>query len=74
MVELPVAMKETLAQPTNSMAAYATPMAGAAAQAMMASPKPVPAMIIERSPVRPRAAVNSPPTTAPMPIAAVRKP
>ncbi len=38
------------------------------------APKPVEAMIIGRSPVRPRAAVNRPPITAPIPIAAVMKP
>jgi hypothetical protein len=40
----------------------------------MAAPKPVDAMIIGRSPVRPRAAVNRPPITAPIPMAAVMKP
>jgi hypothetical protein len=39
-----------------------------------AVPGPAEAMIIGRSPVRPRAAVNSPPITAPTPIAAVMKP
>ena len=40
----------------------------------MAAPKPAEATIIGRSPVRPRAAVNRPPITAPTPIAAVMKP
>ena len=40
----------------------------------MATPNPAEAMIIGRTPVRPRAAVNRPPMTAPTPIAAVMKP
>ena len=40
----------------------------------MAAPNPTEARIIGRNPVRPRAAVNRPPMTAPTPIAAVMKP
>lgn len=74
MVEFPTLMNETLAQPTKSSPTRATPSAGASAVKRIAIPNPRQETIIGRSPVRPRAAVNSPPSTAPIPIEAVMKP
>ena len=73
-VELPRAMNETLAQPTAASARYSRKSRGAPAARKSTTAKAEAASATGRRPVWPRAAVTSPPATAPIPIEAVMKP
>ena len=73
-VLLPLDMQPTLVAPTNSSATSSSSRVGAKAAARMAAPNAIEELTRERTPTRPRAAIHSPPPTAPTPIAAVMKP
>ena len=73
-VLLPVERNATLDAPTSAIPTSATGRFGAAAVPSMASPNRPDATTSAGMPVRPHPATYSPPTTAPRPIAAVRKP
>ncbi len=73
-VEFPIDRNETLQYPTRASATNATLSTGARAAKTSATPKATEASTMARRPVRPRAAVTKPPTTAPIPMAAVITP
>ena len=73
-VALPRAINDTLAAPTATSNSSAAAAEGASAVASTRTPNSTEERTSVRVPVRPRAAVYSPPMTAPSPIAAVMKP
>jgi hypothetical protein len=73
-VELAIDMNEMLPQPTSGRTASSSGRLGASVATASAAAKPAAAMVSGRSPILPRAATTSPPSTAPTPIAAVMNP
>ncbi len=73
-VEFPPDMKAMLAPPTSARANSSVSRPGAPAASARTAPNATHAATSIGTPVRPRAATSSPPTTAPTPIAAVMKP
>ena len=63
-----------LTAPTRASARYSSARLGATAAPAMTTPNAIEVLIIARVPVRPRAATQRPPMTAPTPIDAVMKP
>lgn len=73
-VELAIDKNETLAKPTSAIATSSIANIGASPAKVMNTAKINDARIIARTPVFPRAAVQSPPMTAPVPMAANKAP
>jgi hypothetical protein len=73
-VALPTDMNTTEPAPTNVMAISSRARVGAMVARVIAMPYAVTEITSSRAPVRPRVARTSPPTTAPIPMAAVMKP
>jgi hypothetical protein len=69
-----MAKNVTLAKPTTAIATNSIPSSGANAAKVMQTPKTSAARDSAREPVFPRAAVQSPPITAPAPMAASNSP
>ena len=73
-VELAIDMNEMLPHPTKARATSSSGRLGAIVASVSAIPNPPAASASGRVPIFPRAATTSPPSTAPMPIAAVMNP